>query len=327
MKSKSEGHAKDGSSAESADKSKNIPDHTKSTSSSGGSTGKPSSPVKSIKALLMSGSQKSPRPGPGRPPKGFGSPRPGQKGKLLKTAKPGQILIKRPRGRPPKNAKPVLSTASLPPAGVKKIPKVPKGERGRPRKNTKPVVSTTATVNPYSTITQALNRKPQGQTLLQKSLGILPSVTQKPPPGHPPVTKPIVTSSADKPPVINSISSVVTAPSHSDSPTPSMNGDVNKNIIAPKANVSELSGSDTSKDSSTLGNSAAEEVGTIVPEPQIPIHTEPAMEVRAFWKPPAETKPLLDQVSITDVTTGSLTITIRESASEVGFFRSREGAE
>jgi len=47
-------------------------------------------------------------------------------------------------------------------------------------------------------------------------------------------------------------------------------------------------------------------------------------ELRAFWRPPADTKPLLDTVFITDVTSNMLTITIRESTTDKGFFKPRE---
>ncbi|XP_074649366.1 uncharacterized protein LOC141904638 [Tubulanus polymorphus] len=44
---------------------------------------------------------------------------------------------------------------------------------------------------------------------------------------------------------------------------------------------------------------------------------------RIYWSPPANIKPLLDSVSITDVTTNNMTVTIKECTTDWGFFRSR----
>ena len=44
-------------------------------------------------------------------------------------------------------------------------------------------------------------------------------------------------------------------------------------------------------------------------------------ELRAFWRPSDEVRPLLDSVLITDVTSNSTTITIRESTTDTGFFK------
>ncbi|ELT97418.1 hypothetical protein CAPTEDRAFT_221925 [Capitella teleta] len=52
-------------------------------------------------------------------------------------------------------------------------------------------------------------------------------------------------------------------------------------------------------------------------------NAKPASDNRAFWKPPEDTRPLLDQVFITDVTADDLTITIRESTTDTGFFKKR----
>ena len=43
---------------------------------------------------------------------------------------------------------------------------------------------------------------------------------------------------------------------------------------------------------------------------------------RAFWTPPPESKAALDKVMITDVTSNMLTITVRESTTDTGFFKS-----
>ena len=61
--------------------------------------------------------------------------------------------------------------------------------------------------------------------------------------------------------------------------------------------------------------------GTNQKLPKTPLFEESRVEVRAFWKPPEETKPLLDHIVITDVTTNTLTITVRESSTETGFFK------
>ena len=44
---------------------------------------------------------------------------------------------------------------------------------------------------------------------------------------------------------------------------------------------------------------------------------------QTFWRPPtdADTRRVLDQISITDITANALTVTIRESATQDGFFR------
>ena len=74
-----------------------------------------------------------------------------------------------------------------------------------------------------------------------------------------------------------------------------------------------------------LGMSASPPTGRREPLP-----APPPPETRAFWRPPESAKPLLDQVLITDVTTGdnpSVTITIRESTTDAGFFKNRGSAE
>ena len=45
--------------------------------------------------------------------------------------------------------------------------------------------------------------------------------------------------------------------------------------------------------------------------------------MQTFWRPPtdADSRRVLDQISITDVTANALTVTIRESATQDGFFR------
>lgn len=49
-----------------------------------------------------------------------------------------------------------------------------------------------------------------------------------------------------------------------------------------------------------------------------------ATETRTFWRPPEEVRPILDQVFITDVTANRVTVTVRESHTDTGFFRKRE---
>ena len=46
-----------------------------------------------------------------------------------------------------------------------------------------------------------------------------------------------------------------------------------------------------------------------------------AQDSMSFWVPPESAKTLLEQVKITEVTTNAITITIRESATDNGFFR------
>ena len=45
---------------------------------------------------------------------------------------------------------------------------------------------------------------------------------------------------------------------------------------------------------------------------------------QTFWRPPtdADSRRVLDQISITDITANALTVTVRESATQDGFFRS-----
>ena len=47
----------------------------------------------------------------------------------------------------------------------------------------------------------------------------------------------------------------------------------------------------------------------------------PELEMKAFWRPAPTAKPLLDNVLITDVSSNSLTVTIRECSTPAGFFR------
>ena len=64
--------------------------------------------------------------------------------------------------------------------------------------------------------------------------------------------------------------------------------------------------------------------GEAVNEPSVAEEPpQPVPEVRAFWRPPPETKPLLDQVLITDVTSADVTVTVRESSTDNGFFKHR----
>lgn len=49
-----------------------------------------------------------------------------------------------------------------------------------------------------------------------------------------------------------------------------------------------------------------------------------ATDTRTFWRPPEEARPILDQVFITDVTANRVTVTVRESHTDTGFFRKRE---
>ena len=53
----------------------------------------------------------------------------------------------------------------------------------------------------------------------------------------------------------------------------------------------------------------------------------PANDTRAFWRPPEESRPLLDRVFITDVTANDVSITIRESTTDAGFFKKRDAED
>lgn len=61
-------------------------------------------------------------------------------------------------------------------------------------------------------------------------------------------------------------------------------------------------------------------------EPVKSIHFSQPVEQRDYWRPPSDVKTLLDHVMVTDVTTTGGTITVRESASNTGFFLEREEA-
>ena len=50
---------------------------------------------------------------------------------------------------------------------------------------------------------------------------------------------------------------------------------------------------------------------------------EEGTEERHYWRPPVANKPLVDQIFITDVTSNKVTVTVRECATETGFFRER----
>ena len=241
---------------------------------------------------------------------------------------PGQIVMKRPRGRPPKYPRPLpmmlqQTAAAMP---LKPAPK----KVGRPRKHPRPPTPGASTATPtsfYSTITQALNSKSSGH-FLQKSVGLIPSSVPRTLsqtntiPKH--VSSTVSHSSIKFPIAPSPVGHPSTTSSDSNSSVPSsFNGDVNKNVIAPKSNA--VGGIDGGKDSHRATGPLG--VGSLAAESRSLEAMEPAMEVRAFWKPPPEAKPLLDQVFITDVTSGSLTITIRESTSDAGFFKQREATE
>ena len=269
--------------------------------------------------------------GRGRPPKILSQLADKTKKKLAKPKVQivqGQIVVKRPRGRPPKYPRPLVmlpqTAAAMP---MKPAPK----KVGRPRKHPRPPTPGTSTATPtsfYSTITQALNSKSSGHSFLQKSVGLIPSSVPRTLSQANTISKQAsstVSHSSVKFPVAPSpIGHPSTTSSDSNSSVPSsFNGDVNKNVIAPKSNA--VDGSDGGKDSHRATGPLG--VGSLAAESRSLQAIEPAMEVRAFWKPPPEAKPLLDQVFITDVTSGSLTITIRESTSDAGFFKQRESAE
>ena len=55
-----------------------------------------------------------------------------------------------------------------------------------------------------------------------------------------------------------------------------------------------------------------------------PSMVTPPVDTRTFWRPPEEARPILDQVFITDVTANRVTVTVRESHTDAGFFRKRE---
>ena len=268
------------------------------------SKGKSSStPAKSIKAILM-GINGQKKPGRGRPPKILSQLVAGKTKKKLSKPKvqllPGQILIKRPRGRPPKYPRPVQLQ------GQQQVTGHVRKKAGRPRKYPRPLapVTTTTTAptsnNPYSTITQALNSRPQsGQTSLQKSLGLIPSTSVPRTLPHQvsssilkqPSTSTVSTSVAKLTTAASSTGNSAIASSDSSSSVPSnFSGDVNKNVIAAKSKSNDV-GKDANKATGTptAGGSLPAESRSLPAK-------EPVMEVRAFWKPPPETKPLLDQV-------------------------------
>ncbi|KAK6171600.1 hypothetical protein SNE40_019751 [Patella caerulea] len=56
-------------------------------------------------------------------------------------------------------------------------------------------------------------------------------------------------------------------------------------------------------------------------------YDEKPVELKNYWSPPVSVKPVLDNVFITDVTSDSETITIRECSSDSGFFKPRETKE
>ena len=56
---------------------------------------------------------------------------------------------------------------------------------------------------------------------------------------------------------------------------------------------------------------------------ELSVETAP-VDPRTFWRPPEEARPMLDQVFITDVTANRVTVTVRESHTDTGFFRKRE---
>ena len=284
-----------------------------------------------IKAILMNWNGQ--KKGRGRPPKILSQLADKTKKKLAKPKMQlvqGQIVMKRPRGRPPKYPRPLQMMVPQTPTTMpmKSAPK----KVGRPRKHPRPEPPGTSTATPtsfYSTITQALNsRSVSGPGFLQKSVGLIPSSVPRTVshantiPKH--VSSTASHSSVKFPIASSPVGHPSTTSSDSNSSVPSsFNGDVNKNIIAPKTNA--VDGGDSGKDSHR--STGPPGVGSLAAESRSLEAMEPAMEVRAFWKPPPEAKPLLDQVFITDVTSGSLTITIRESTSDAGFFKQRETTE
>lgn len=60
------------------------------------------------------------------------------------------------------------------------------------------------------------------------------------------------------------------------------------------------------------------------PPPPMLVPENKEVEVKNYWCPPADVKPVIDNVFITDVTTDAVTITFRESTAEDGFFRKRD---
>lgn len=94
------------------------------------------------------------------------------------------------------------------------------------------------------------------------------------------------------------------------------NGDLTKVVgTAPSSEVADM-GQEEGLDGS---NSETNQVVSNHQQAESPS----TAEVRAYWKPPNESKPLLDQVLITDVTSDDVTITVRESTTDSGFFKQR----
>lgn len=87
----------------------------------------------------------------------------------------------------------------------------------------------------------------------------------------------------------------------------------------PNANTNNAN---SSSSSSSEGSSPPQENGPPSASPPAKDNeANPEEDSRAFWTPPPETKAVLDKVMITDVTSNMLTITVRESSTDTGFFK------
>lgn len=109
-----------------------------------------------------------------------------------------------------------------------------------------------------------------------------------------------------------------------------VSGPVSPSVVKKQAKkqLSLPNGEHQCDSSSHSQQQVTERSGQISPphiSPKLTLPKEPPQpslaEMRAFWRPPEESKPLLDKVLITDVTTNSTTITIRESVTDAGFFK------
>ena len=77
-------------------------------------------------------------------------------------------------------------------------------------------------------------------------------------------------------------------------------------------------------ESATNGHTVATTTTSLESGDHEPSVETPPVDMRTFWRPPEEARPILDQVFITDVTANRVTVTVRESHTDTGFFRKRE---
>ncbi|XP_013407235.1 chromobox protein homolog 2 [Lingula anatina] len=231
--------------------------------------------------------------------------------KPTKPPMPGEPPVKRKRGRPPKNR-------DQQPVSQPTTPVVKRGP-GRPR---------TKSLDPAAlrkkTLATIRKEKPAKSSSLPNPIKsptstVTNSVTSL-------VHKPNTSFKQDTSPVRTKSETILHSPSVLEEGAPQHNRNNESNCLSsPTAtfpvdevfvSVENTANNDIPSDTQLVQGYAVRRGRIDSAPPYIP-------EERNYWRPPPEMKKILDDMLITDVTTNTVTVTIRECTSDSGFFKPR----